>query len=191
MDMVRIFWILYNRFSFSLHGIRYGKGLRVFNHLYLKLKGNTNVQIGDDFGFSSGGGYNCLSRNVKGAIELEKGASLTIGNNVGISSSCLWVFTSLSIGNNTKIGADCIILDSDTHSLDYLMRQDPKQDRPNATSKSITIGSNVLIGTRSIILKGVSIGDRSVIGAGSVVTSSIPSDCIAAGNPCKVIKRLQ
>ena len=52
------------------------------------------------------------------------------------------------------------------------------------------IEDDVLIGARCIILKGVHIGARSVIGAGSVVAKDIPSDCIAAGNPCKVIKRL-
>lgn len=50
------------------------------------------------------------------------------------------------------------------------------------------IEDDVLIGTRCIIFKGVTIGARSVIGSGSVVTKSMPSDCIAAGNPCKVIK---
>lgn len=54
----------------------------------------------------------------------------------------------------------------------------------------ITIGNDVLIGTRCIILKGVTIGDRTIIGSGSVVTKSIPSDCVAAGNPCKVIRNI-
>jgi acetyltransferase-like isoleucine patch superfamily enzyme len=49
----------------------------------------------------------------------------------------------------------------------------------------------VLIGTNAIVLKGVSIGDNSVIGAGSVVTKSIPANCIAAGNPCRVIRELR
>ena len=48
-----------------------------------------------------------------------------------------------------------------------------------------------MIGTRCIILKGVTIGARSIIGSGSIVTKSIPSDCIAAGNPCKVIKYIE
>ena len=54
-----------------------------------------------------------------------------------------------------------------------------------------TIEDDVLIGTRCIILKGVIIGARTVIGSGSVVTKSIPADCIAAGNPCKVIKYIE
>lgn len=55
-------------------------------------------------------------------------------------------------------------------------------------SKTIVIEDDVLIGARSVILKGVTIGARSVIGAGSVVVNDIPQDCIAAGNPCNVIK---
>lgn len=58
-------------------------------------------------------------------------------------------------------------------------------------NKPIVIEDDVLIGARSIVLKGVTIGARSVIGAGSVVVKDIPADCIAAGNPCKVIKYLK
>ena len=190
IDISRIFWILYNRCLFTIKKINFGKDLRICNKLYLKLKGNNVVNIGVNFGFSTGGGKNPLSRNIRGAIELEKGASMTIGDNVGISSSCLWVFDHLDIGNDTKIGADCIILDSDAHSLSYVERMNGNTDRPNAKKAGITIGKNVLIGTRCIILKGVTIGDRSIIGSGSVVTKSIPPDCIAAGNPCKVIRSI-
>lgn len=85
-----------------------------------------------NFGFSSGGGYNPLARNIKGAIEMESNSSLFIGDNVGISSSCLWVYDFLKIGNNVKIGGDCIIMDSDTHSINYIERRNGRTDRPNA-----------------------------------------------------------
>ena len=191
MYLIRKLYILINRIRFKRVGIKYGREMRVCNYLYLLLKGKNNVVIGDGFAFSSGSGFNPLARNIQGAIELERGAKLTIGNNVGISSSCLWVFEYLTIGNDTKIGADCIILDSDAHSLDYELRMHSLTDRPNANKAGITIGNNVLIGTRCIILKGVSIGDRTIIGSGSVVTKSIPADCIAAGNPCKIVKTLK
>ena len=54
----------------------------------------------------------------------------------------------------------------------------------------VTIGKNVYIGPRSIILDGVTIGDNAIIGAGSIVTKDIPSNVFAAGNQCKVIKNL-
>lgn len=58
-------------------------------------------------------------------------------------------------------------------------------------SAPVVIEDDVWVGAHCIILKGVTIGARSVIGAGSVVTKSIPADCVAAGNPCKVIKNLK
>ena len=64
-------------------------------------------------------------------------------------------------------------------------------DQKNKKNKPIEIDDDVLIGAYSIILKGVHIGARSVIGAGSVVTKDIPADCIAVGNPCKVIRKIE
>lgn len=119
---------------------------------------------------------------------MEEKASIYIGNNVGISASCLWIYKSLRIGDRTKIGGDCIIIDSDAHSLNYLERRNGETDRPRAKSKGIVIEEDVLIGARCIILKGVTIGARSIVGAGSVISKDIPADCIAAGNPAKVIK---
>ena len=58
----------------------------------------------------------------------------------------------------------------------------------NKKNSPIQIDDDVLIGTRSIILKGVHIGARTIIGSGSIVTKDIPADCIAAGNPCKILK---
>jgi acetyltransferase-like isoleucine patch superfamily enzyme len=124
--------------------------MRICNSIHLKLGKNSSVTIGHSFAFSSGD-YNPLSRNIKEAIELENNARMSIGNNVGISSSCLWVYDFLIIGDNTKIGADCIILDSNAHSLDYIKRRSGKDDRPNAKKAGIKIGNDVLIGTRSII----------------------------------------
>ena len=64
-----------------------------------------------------------------------------------------------------------------------------KEDQNDAQSASIVIEDDVFVGTRCIILKGVKIGARSIIAAGSVVTKSIPADCIAGGNPCQIIRR--
>ena len=85
-------------------------------------------------------------------------------------------------------------MDSDAHNLDYRVRSSNEQidkiskDIATAKTAPIVIEDDVLIGTRCIVLKGVTIGARSIIGSGSVVTKSIPADCIAAGNPCKVIR---
>ena len=191
-------YVEYNKFKLrNLKGVIIGNNPKVYNSLYINVCSGGSAKIGDDFVFTSGGGYNPLGRNIKGEIFVREKASLIIGDNVGISSSCLWVNKHLSIGNNVRIGADCLIMDTDAHNLDYRIRNGSIRNEKNeiidsltAKSGDIVIEEDVLVGTRCIILKNVSIGARSIIAAGSVVTKSIPSDCIAGGNPCKVLRRI-
>lgn len=190
-------YIGWNKIYFFLNNIKYGKNFRVFNHLYLKIHVGALVQIGNNYTIMSGAGLNPLSRNIKTCIYVGKKATLKLGNDVGISSSTLWVKESVSIGNSVAIGADCIIMDTDAHNLDWKIRCSEETneygesvDMVTAASAPIVIEDNVLVGARCIILKGVTIGARSIIGSGSIVTKDIPSDCIAAGNPCKVIKSI-
>ena len=163
---------------------------------FLNKAPGSKITIGDDFIYTNGDAFNPLCRNIRGCICTGLPYSkITIGNGTGMSSACLWANSSITIGNHVKIGGDCILLDSDAHSLDYHMRRveeriaTPKYMSAVKTAP-IVIEDDVLIGTRCIILKGVTIGARSVIGSGSVVTKSIPPDCIAAGNPCKVVKSI-
>lgn len=119
---------------------------------------------------------------------LREGAELIIGEDVGISGGTFCAATSITIGKSTLIGANTTIVDTDFHPLGTLSRRENRLAETH--SAAVTIGENVFIGTGSIILKGVNIGNNSVIGAGSVVSRDIPSNVIAAGNPCVVIKNL-
>lgn len=83
-----------------------------------------------------------------------------------------------------------VFLDSDAHSLNYKHRQNLEDDKRDRRDAEIVVEDDVLIGAFVTVLKGVTIGARSVIGANSVVTKSIPADCIAVGNPCRVIKTI-
>ncbi|MEO6302047.1 MAG: DapH/DapD/GlmU-related protein, partial [Bacteroidia bacterium] len=86
----------------------------------------------------------------------------------------------IELGENVRCGANTLITDSDWHS------DDPRAGKP----KAIRIEDNVWLGEGAKILKGVTIGKNSVIGAGSIVVSDIPANVVAAGNPAKVIKTL-
>lgn len=86
----------------------------------------------------------------------------------------------IRIGRHTSFSFEVALLTTN-HDLD---------DFNKVIVKPVTIGENVRIEFRAVILAGVTIGDSSVIGAGSVVTRDIPSGVLAAGNPCKVIKKI-
>lgn len=167
------------------------KGGTIKGPIYLRLRKTGKLIIGNNFRCVSGCCYNPIARNIRTSFCTEENAIIEIGDNVGISSSSIWAFERITIGNNVNIGADCIIMDSDAHSLNYEDRREGKLDKQNRKTRPIIIEDDVLIGTRSIILKGVTIGARSIIGAGSVVTCSIPSDEIWAGNPARFVKKLK
>ena len=87
------------------------------------------------------------------------------------------------IGDRTLLGPGVQILTA-THPLDFGLR------RTQEFGKPITIGADVWIGGGAILCPGVTVGDRTVIGAGSVVTKNLPADVVAVGNPCRVLRML-
>lgn len=112
-----------------------------------------------------------------------------------MSSPCIMVRECVTIGNNVNIGGSCYIMDNDSHPLDAEQRKfiphntnEWEKYESWISHSPITIEDDVWLGANCVILKGVTIGARSVIGANSVVTKDIPADCIAAGNPCKVLR---
>ncbi len=123
---------------------------------------------------------------IESPFYCDYGYQISLGDNVFINFNCTILDgMPVIIGNNVLIGPNVQIY-SATHPIDWQIRA---QGLENA--KPISIGHHVWIGGGVVICPGSSIGDRTTIGAGSVVTKSIPSDVIAAGNPCKVIKKLE
>lgn len=175
-----------NRLILKANGAVFGKNLQIPGKVSWLIEGS-KLNIGDNFYLSSGNGVNPIASNLQADVYVEPGAALTIGNNVGMSSTRLWIHESVRIGNNVKIGGCVLITDTDAHPMDYVVRRSSNEGTKSAP---VVIEDDVWVGAHCIILKGVAIGARSIIGAGSVVTNSIPVDCVAAGNPCRVIKSL-
>ena len=176
-----------NRMILKSHGVVFGKNIQIPSKVLWLIRGG-RITIGDNFYLSSGNGVNPIASNLQADVYVEPGATLTIGNNVGMSSTRLWIHESARIGNNVKIGGCVLITDTDAHPMDYVVRRSSNEGTKSAL---VVIEDDVWVGAHCIILKGVTIGARSIIGAGSVVTKSIPADCVAAGNPCRVIKNLK
>jgi maltose O-acetyltransferase len=113
------------------------------------------------------------------------GYNVTLGDNVFINSFVVLLdCNTITIGENCAIGPAVHIYAAD-HP------RDPEQRRELwEFSRPVTIGANVWIGGSALIMPGVTIGDDSVIGAGSIVTKDIPARVVAAGNPCRVIRNV-
>lgn len=115
----------------------------------------------------------------------ETDARLEIGERSLVNfGTQLVALSRVTIGPRCLIGSHCMITDSAFHDVDPDRRLEPP------TAQPVTIGENVWLGARVIVLPGVTIGDDSVIGAGSVVTGDIPARTLAAGVPARVIRSL-
>lgn len=157
---------------------------------YIMVARGGQLFIGRNFSMNNGAKGNPIGHFDPCTFFVDKGATLIIGDNVGISQTALVCIKSITIGDNVKIGGGTAIYDTDFHSLDSGIRNNIVYDKENTVKIPVVIGDNVFIGARSIILKGVTIGANVIIGAGSVVTKSIPANEIWAGNPAKFIRKI-
>ncbi len=111
-------------------------------------------------------------------------ARLTIENNVYINFGTeISLVKEVFIGAYSLISIDCLIYDTDWHNIDG-----SSKDVPVATTR---IGRGVWLGARVVVLKGVTIGDNTVVAANSVVTKDLPNNVLAGGNPARVIRSIQ
>lgn len=135
-------------------------------------------------------GYSRAHRIGSGEIMLQArlpDARITVGSGtVFNNNTVVCAMQSIKIGDRCLIGDSCAIYDSDFHDPDPV-----KRHTDAGPSLPVVIGDNVVFGSRVVVLKGVTIGENSVIGAMSLVTKDVPANCIAAGVPAKVIKQLE
>lgn len=157
-----------------------GPGLSVTSPRDIEIFGG-NIRVGSHAHIHAARGN--LTRLCTWTTEGREGR-ITIGDYVLISPGTHIVASeSISIGSNTMFASGCYVSDSDWHDT---------YDRTRELDKHapIVIGENTWFGVRAIVCKGVTVGDNSIIGAGSVVTKDIPPNCIAAGNPAHVVRQL-
>lgn len=140
--------------------------------------------------------------HIRGQLLVFKyGGSITIGNNCYIGDgSRIWSGESITIGDNVLISHNVGIVDTNSHEIDYIEREERYKDliangpwitKGSVITNSIVIKDNVWINFGAIILKGVTIGKGAIIAAGAVVTKDVPDFTIVAGNPAVIVKCLK
>lgn len=112
------------------------------------------------------------------------GKNITVGKNVFINACCKFQDQGgIFIGDNCLIGHNVTIT-----TLNHVIEPEKRQ---GIIPKSVKIGNNVWIGANVTILPGITIGDNAIIGAGSIVTKDVAANTISAGNPAKILKRIE
>ena len=147
-------------------------------------------RIGKNFMMVNYAISNLIGRHQKCTFYIGENAKLQIGDNVGMSATSIVCMSNITIGNDVRIGGNTVLYDTDFHSLVAKQRIQSDEDRINVKNASVNIEQGVFIGAHTTILKGVTIGKNSIVGACSVVTKSIPRNEIWGGNPAKFIRKL-
>ena len=166
--------------------IKYNVLKTIKGRLFLSVKGKLvigkNVRINSRFSANPIGGQSFTS------IVVKKNCVLSIKDNVAISNSSIFCSDRITIMEDVFIGGDCKIYDTDFHSL--ILENRILDNDPDIKTSPVVIEKGAFIGTHTIILKGVTVGEESIVGAGSIVTKNIPPREIWAGNPAKFIRKL-
>lgn len=153
------------------HCTRVGRLPRVYGRPRITNLGE--IVVGDKFLFFSNTVTSEMVAYPEGRIEI--GSDVFINYGASLSAHRL-----VRIGDGCQIGSYACLMDNDYHRVED--RSQPGESIP------IVLGKNVWLGVRVIVLKGVTIGENAVIGAGSVVTKNVPAHCLAAGVPAKVVR---
>lgn len=184
----KLYLILQNIVFNGVYRRRLGNKITIFGFPIIRIAKGASIRIGKNGVFCSDSYFNEPGLNHPVNIRLmSAGAKLTIGNQFGISGGSICVQKEVQIGDEVLMGANAFISDTDFHPV---APENRRSSRENIGSAKVVIGNNVFIGMNAIILKGVSVGDNSIIAAGSVVTRHIPANQIWGGNPAKFLKEI-
>ena len=173
---------------FKMSGIAWNDDWKVYGMPILQRHRKSLIEIGQGMYLRSFAAANPLGPYRPAILTTRSSkACIKIGNDVGITGGTICAEEKIVIGDRVLIGANSILVDTDFHPVDLPTRRITPQKGQVAP---IIIENDVFIGMNSLILKGVHIGRGSVIGAGSVVVDDVPPGAVWAGNPARLIRKL-
>jgi acetyltransferase-like isoleucine patch superfamily enzyme len=159
---------------YRLRGVEF-EGMPYIRGMLPRVTSKGNIRVGDRFK------VNGLQHRVD--FGAAAGGELLIGDDVFLNRGvAIYAARKIEIGDHTRVGDLATINDSDIHETE--------PGRPIRV-EPVTIGRNVWIGQKAVILPGITIGDHAIVGASAVVTRSIPSRSVAVGNPARVVREIE
>lgn len=162
----------------AVQGVRLGKNASFRGLSLISRFPMSNITIGDNCRFNSCSLFNYRGLNHRCIIQTgTPEAKIIIHDNCGFSGCSIVADKEVIIEANVTIGANAIIGDRDDHADIYA-----------STPASVIIKRNAWIGMNSVVMKGVTIGENAVVGAGDVVTRDVPDNAIVGGVPARIIK---
>lgn len=150
--------------------LQMGRGVMIIGRL--RIGHGTSVRLGDRV-------------RIRQQVKITGGGRVDVGADTLLNGCWIVAATEVTFGDHCLI-SDCGITDNDFHNLPPLARHDPPAE---LTRAPVTIGRNVWLGAHALILKGVHVGEDSVVGAGAVVRADVPAGVVVSGNPAAIVKR--
>lgn len=176
----------YKWLKLAINGVEYSEFPKLRGLPIIRNAGR--MQLGTNLTITSSLRFNPTGGGSPSCLFTAPGTSLLIGDNVAMSNCVIHVKHKVTIEDDVMIGGGVQIYDSDFHSLDFDTRRVVGENE--FARAPVVISRGAFIGGMATILKGVTVGEYSIIGAGSVVTKSVPAGEIWAGNPARFIKKV-
>lgn len=171
--------------ALRLRGVQVGRGGAFYGHPLVRRFRGSQISLGDRVELRSWRDANPLGLATPVMLwTLAAEATITIGDDAGLSGAVLVAARGVSLGPACLVGAGVLIIDTDFHPLEPAQR---RYRRQHIRSRPVRVGANVFIGARAILLKGTTIGPDSVVAAGSVVSGAFPAGALIGGNPARLL----
>lgn len=177
----KIYYYIFFRIKLKIYNVHHGKNIRGNRVVFTN---NGKIILGKNISLNS---YPSGEIIVTGIHAYLTDSFVSIGDNCNLNGTMIYCREKVIIGSDCMFGPGVKIIDNDSHRISI----DVNERRKPPISKEIIIDNNVWIGSGSIILKGISIGENSIVAAHSVVTKDIPKNTLVAGNPAQIIRPLK
>jgi acetyltransferase-like isoleucine patch superfamily enzyme len=187
VDMIHNLWLPpYAR----LFGVQLAAGARVIGLPIFSTRRGGSIRIGRGVVLCSRSRETALGVNHPVVLRvMAPGGEIEIGEDTGISGGSICAQRSVRIGRNCLFGANVLVSDTDFHAIAPEGRR-RERDPARIGCAPVVIEDDVFLGAGAVVLKGVRVGAGAIVGAGAVVTHDVPARCIVAGNPARVVGRV-